>query len=408
MQRKDLLELKKRFKKDDCTFTKVCGCFVNSEKNILLEFRETFLNLNDDDYFKYLEITKKVLSGTIGNNILRLDFLNDEEGISNKQLSFMQLKKSKLEDSELLDNFYKSIIDNYDYPENYLILLFHDVYDVITKTTDNLKTDESDEVFEYVLCAICPVSLSAPGLSYYEEENKIKSRLRDWVVNPPINGFVYPAFINRGADVNSVMYYTKNTKDIHPELMEDILGCLTKKTSALQKDEFQSIIKDSISTDEEESNTLYMTIQENLNNMVEDYKSMSDDTDYKSIKLTKSDLQNILIDSGIPKEDVTKVESYYEESFNDDLPLANSLIDKRTIKANEQFKKEKALKKQVKLLKNQLEEVNSKNSIDEDYDIVLQVKPEKASEIQSKIIDGQEYILIPVNENEKTRINEVE
>ena len=408
MQRKDLLELKKRFKKDDCTFTKVCGCFVNSEKNILLEFRETFLNLNDDDYFKYLEITKKVLSGTIGNNILRLDFLNDEEGISNKQLSFMQLKKSKLEDSELLDNFYKSIIDNYDYPENYLILLFHDVYDVITKTTDNLKTDESDEVFEYVLCAICPVSLSAPGLSYYEEENKIKSRLRDWVVNPPINGFVYPAFINRGADVNSVMYYTKNTKDIHPELMEDILGCLTKKTSALQKDEFQSIIKDSISTDEEESNMLYMTIQENLNNMVEDYKSMSDDTDYKSIKLTKSDLQNILIDSGIPKEDVTKVESYYEESFNDDLPLANSLIDKRTIKANEQFKKEKALKKQVKLLKNQLEEVNSKNSIDEDYDIVLQVKPEKASEIQSKIIDGQEYILIPVNENEKTRINEVE
>lgn len=408
MQRKDLLELKKRFKKDDCTFTKICGCFVNSEKNILLEFRETFLNLNDDDYFKYLEITKKVLSGTIGNNILRLDFLNDEEGISNKQLSFMQLKKSKLEDSELLDNFYKSIIDNYDYPENYLILLFHDVYDVITKTTDNLKTDESDEVFEYVLCAICPVSLSAPGLSYYEEENKIKSRLRDWVVNPPINGFVYPAFINRGADVNSVMYYTKNTKDIHPELMEDILGCPTKKTSALQKDEFQSIIKDSISTDEEESNTLYMTIQENLNNMVEDYKSMSDDTDYKSIKLTKSDLQNILIDSGIPKEDVTKIESYYEESFNDDLPLANSLIDKRTIKANEQFKKEKALKKQVKLLKNQLEEVNSKNSIDEDYDIVLQVKPEKASEIQSKIIDGQEYILIPVNENEKTRINEVE
>lgn len=408
MQRKDLLELKKRFKKDDCTFTKICGCFVNSEKNILLEFRETFLNLNDDDYFKYLEITKKVLSGTIGNNILRLDFLNDEEGISNKQLSFMQLKKSKLEDSELLDNFYKSIIDNYDYPENYLILLFHDVYDVITKTTDNLKTDESDEVFEYVLCAICPVSLSAPGLSYYEEENKIKSRLRDWVVNPPINGFVYPAFINRGADVNSVMYYTKNTKDIHPELMEDILGCLTKKTSPLQKDEFQSIIKDSISTDEEESNTLYMTIQENLNNMVEDYKSMSDDTDYKSIKLTKSDLQNILIDSGIPKEDVTKIESYYEESFNDDLPLANSLIDKRTIKVNEQFKKEKALKKQVKLLKNQLEEVNSKNSIDEDYDIVLQVKPEKASEIQSKIIDGQEYILIPVNENEKTQINEVE
>ena len=38
---------------------------VNGEKNILLKFRETFLNLEEDDYFKYLEIAKKVLSGTI-------------------------------------------------------------------------------------------------------------------------------------------------------------------------------------------------------------------------------------------------------------------------------------------------------------------------------------------------------
>ena len=54
MRKKDILELKKRFKKDHCTFTKMCGCYVNGEKNILLKFRETFLNLEEDDYFKYL------------------------------------------------------------------------------------------------------------------------------------------------------------------------------------------------------------------------------------------------------------------------------------------------------------------------------------------------------------------
>lgn len=406
MKRKDILELKRRFKKDQCTFTRVCGCFVNSEKKIILELKETFLNLDEDDYFKYLEIAKKVLSGTIDNNILELGFPNNSEGINNKQLSLIQLKKSKLKNDDLLDDFYKSIIDSYDYTGNYLILIFHDAYDVITKTTDNLKLDESDEVFEYVICAICPVSLSSPGLSYYEEENKIKSRIRDWIVEAPINGFLYPAFIDRGADSNSLMYYTKNTRDIHPELMENALGCFSKETSAIQKDKFQSIIMDSLSADEEEANKLYMEIQENINDMVEEHKSMSDDIDTEPIKLTKINLQNILLESGVPKDNTTKIEDFYIENFNDNLPLAENLLDEKILKVNEQRKKERNLEKQVDFLKNKLEQFDLKDD-DKDYDIILHVKPEKAQEIKSQIIDGQEYIIIPINKNEKTTINEL-
>lgn len=406
MKRKDILELKKRLKKDQCTFTRVCGCFVNSEKNIILEQKETFLNLDEDDYFKYLEIAKKILSGTIDNNILELSFPNNSEGINNKQLSLIKLKKSKLKNDDLLDDFYKSIIDNYDYDGNYLILIFHDVYDVITKTTDNLKLDESEEVFEYVICAICPVSLSSPGLSYYEEENKIKSRIRDWVVEAPINGFLFPAFINRGADVNSIMYYTKNTRDIHTELMENALGCFSKETTSLQKDKFQSIIKDSLSVDEEEADKIYMEIQENINDMVEEHKSISDDIDSEPIKLTKTDLQDILLESGISKDNSAKIEDFYIENFNDNLPPAENLLDGKILKANEQKKKERALEKQVDFLKNKLEQFNLKDG-DEDYDIVLHVKPEKVQEIKSQIIDGQECIIIPINENEKTTINEL-
>ena len=97
----------------------MCGCYVNGEKNILLKFRETFLNLEEDDYFKYLEIAKKVLSGTIGNNILELNFELNEEHINEKQLSFMKLKNSGLKDDALLDEFYNSIIENYDYTGNF-------------------------------------------------------------------------------------------------------------------------------------------------------------------------------------------------------------------------------------------------------------------------------------------------
>jgi hypothetical protein len=406
MKRKDILELKRRFNKDECTITRMCGCFVNAEKNIILKLNETFLNLEEDDFFKYLEIAKKVFSGGIGNNILKLNFPTDADGMSSKQLSLFQLKKSKLKDEEMLDNLYKSIIDNYDFAENFLILIFHDVYDIITKTTDNLKLDESEEVYEYIICAICPVSLSDPGLSYFEEENVIKSRLRDWIVEPPANGFVYPAFIDRCADVNSIMYYTKNAKDIHPELMEDVLGCISKETTTIQKEKFKSIVKGTLSADEDEANEFYMEIQDNLNTIVEEYKSIHDDEDSEPIKLTKSDLKDVLLESGVPKENVELIERFYEESFSDELPLVENLIEPKILKANEQRKKEKALEKQVEFLKVKLEEVSLEDN-SEEFDIVLKVKPEKIDEIKTQIIDGQEYIIIPVSENEKTKINEL-
>ena len=67
MNKKDILELKRRLSKNGCTFTRVCGCYVDANKNKVVELNETFLNLEDEEFFKYLDIAKKVLSGTIGN-----------------------------------------------------------------------------------------------------------------------------------------------------------------------------------------------------------------------------------------------------------------------------------------------------------------------------------------------------
>ena len=416
MRKKDILELKKRLKKDNCTFTKMCGCYVNGEKNILLKFRETFLNLEEDDYFKFLEITKKVLSGTIGNNILELNFPLNEEHINERQVSLMQLKNSKLKDDTLLDEFYQSIIDNYNYTGNYLILVFHDAYDIITKTKDNIKLDESEEVYEYLLCAICPVSLSEPGLKYFEGENKIKARIRDWVVENPTNGFVFPAFIERSSDVNAVMYYTKNAKDIHTELIENTLGCPSKQTATMQKETFQTIIMDSLNADEEKANNIFMEVQDNLNNMIEEYNAIYDDTDCEPITLTKKEIKNLLVDSGIPEEISDNIEKNYIENFSDEPPLAENLIDAKILKENEQKKKERHLQKQVEILQNKLELVTKEdsdenledNNNEPSYDVILKVKPEKLSQIKSQIIDGQKCIVIPINEDEQTNVNGLE
>ena len=415
MRKKDILELKRRLKKEDCTFTKMCGCYVNGEKNIILNFKETFLNLEEDEFFKYLEIAKKVLSGTIGNNLLELNFPVNEEYKNDKQSFLMSLKKSKLKDDTLLDSFYKSIIDSYDYTGNFLILVFHDAYDVITKTRDNLKLDESEEVYEYLLCAICPVSLSKPALGYFEEDNKIAARVRDWVVEAPVNGFVFPAFIDRSSDVNSIMYYTKNPKDSHPELMEEALGCSSKRTATEQKETFHNIITNAIGYDEEKSNNLFMEIQENINSRIDEHTTVNG-KDSQPIILTNDTIQDILAESGISEEDSSRIERFYTKEFGTTLPIADDLIDAKILKASEQKKKEQKLEKEVEILQNKLENTNKKleevskmeDESEENYDIILKVKPEKASQIKSQIIEGQKYIVIPVEENEQTNVNGVD
>lgn len=434
MKKKDILELKKRFKKDKCTFTKLCGCYVNGEKHIVFNFRETFLNLDEDEYFKYLEIAKKVLSGTLGNNLLELNFPVNEELINEKQVSLMALKNSQLKDDTLLEDFYNSIIENYNYEGNFLILLFHDAYDIITKTKDNLKLDESEEVYEYILCAICPVSLSKPGLRCFEEENTIKARLRDWVVESPSNGFLFPAFIDRSTDVNSLVYYTKDVKDTRENLIENALGCSSKQTATIQKELFKSAVIDSLDVDEKKAERIFMDIQDNINTLVEEHNSAYEGTDVEPITITEDTIQEILLDSGVPEESTAKIEKSYLESFKDEAPLAEHLLDSKLLKASEQRRKEERLEKQVEILQEKLEKVNEEialskvseplneddtnldseesliseereNPSDSNYDILLQIKPEKVTQIKSEIINGQKCIVIPIDEYEQITVN---
>lgn len=386
MKKKDILELKRRLKKDECTFTKMCGCYVDGEKNIVLKIKETFLNLREEEFFKYLEIAKKTLSGTVGNNLLELNFPLDEENIGGRQLSLMELKKSKLKNDVLLDNFYNLIINSYDYTGNFLILIFHDAYDVMTRTTDNSKLDESEEVYEYLLCAICPVSLSKPGLGYFEDENRIGARLRDWVVGPPDLGFVFPAFIDRSTDIHSIMYYTKDAKDPHPEFMEEALGCSSKQTATEQKETFTTIIRKAIGGDDEKSDRLFMEIQETLNNMVDDHNTVNGKSS-EPIVLTNDNIQDILIESGIPEEITAKIEKSYTEEFGDAPPIVEHLIDKKALAANEQRKKEERLEKQVRILERKLEKTKQDTAeSDSEKEAALESETESALNI---ILDAE-------------------
>ena len=216
MNKKEISELKKQFTPDNCTISRICGCYVDSEKEKRLEMRESFLSLSDEEMFKYFEIFKKTLSGTIGKNLLNLEFPLKAEAEGGEQEFLLRLKNSRLTDDALVDECYNKIIEHYYNAENYFIILVHAAYDVPGKAKDNTEMfDSSDEVYEYILCCICPVRLSKAGLCYNEAENRIRDRIRDWIVELPERGFLFPAFHDRSTDLHAMLYYSKKPEELH-------------------------------------------------------------------------------------------------------------------------------------------------------------------------------------------------
>lgn len=424
MNKKEVLELKRRFKKEAATFTRVCGCYVDGNHNKVCKFGNTFLNLEEDEFYKYLEIANKALSGTIGNNLLELKFPIEEEEVGGRQHILMALRASKLEDENLLDTFYDLVIDTYDHAGNYLIVLFHDAYDVMSRTSDNNNLDESEEVYEYLICAICPVDLSKPGLGFLEEEHRIGPRVRDWVVGAVDTAFLFPAFNDRSTDIHSTLFYTKNTKEPHSEFMANGLGCGIERTATEQKMAFHSIVRNVLGAEDEHTDDVLLDLQQNLSDMIDEYAETHDD-DEDVFLLDKEVVTKLLADSEISEKKAAKIEKSVDEAFGEKPPAAENVIDSKALVQNELRVEKMALEDQVGTLTVQLNEkdealaertsqlIEKQEEIDnyiaetKTYDVVLRVKPEKASQIKSQVINGQKCLVIPMGEDEHATINGV-
>ena len=315
MNKKDVMELKKRFKKESCSIDRLAGCYVDANKNKAIKFNESFLNMDDEEFYKYLEIAKKTLTGTLGNNILELDFPLEEEATGGKQHFLYALRNDGLSSEELLDRLYDLIIDGYNYVGNYLILVFHDTYDIITKTSDNMKLDESEEVYEYLLVSICPVVLSKAGLGVREDENRIGARIRDWIVGVPDLGFLFPAFDNRSADIHKVDYFIRDAKDSHSEVISDVLGCAPRMTATEQRNTFSAIVKRAFANDTENGEEALINIQESFNARINTGEELTE-SEINSIILTPETMDEILIENNIEGEKARVIKEVTLDEFN--------------------------------------------------------------------------------------------
>lgn len=400
MDKKSINELRRRLKKDGCTFTKICGCYIDDNKNKVTNLDEIFLNLEDEEYFKYLEIAKKVLSTNVGNNILELNFPLEEEKPGGHQQFLLGLKKSGLKDQGLLDTFYDMVIEKYNSLGNYLILLFHDVYDVMTKTTDNNKLDESEEVYEYIICAICPMVLSKPGLGYNKDKNKISTLNREWFVGMPKTGFVFPAFIDRSSDIHSVLMYTADSKNVHTEMIEDILGCREKLTYAQQQDVLTDMVLEVTGED---------MVKDVMDTVNIELAHVSDENPESYV--SKEHIKSALEHAGIAENKAVNIGDQYMSSINtEEVPLIGDIIPNKAQKIVKDNNEKELLKEEIKDLNRKIasiEETNDNNeqlTVDEG-EIIITVNSEKKELIRRENIDGVNCVVIPVSESDHVKIN---
>lgn len=391
MDKKSIGELRRRLKKDSCTFTKMCGCYVNDSKNKVIKLDEIFLNLEDEEYYKYLEIAKKVLSTNVGNNILELDFPLEEEQPGGHQQFLLGIKKSGLKDQGLLDAFYDMVIEKYDSLGNYLILLFHDVYDVMTKTTDNNKLDESEEVYEYIICAICPMILSKPGLGYNKSDMRIGTLNREWMVGMPETGFIFPAFKERSSDIHSVLMYTADSKNPHNELIQDILGCREKLTFVQKQNVLCDMVSDVTSEDD------LKEVMESVNIELAQISDLEPET-----VVNEENIKSALTYAGIEENKADKIGKEYISAIDkDELPLLGDIIPNKAVKAVKDNNEKVRLKEEIKELNRKIAQAYDT----EGSDIIIKVNDEKRELIRQEDIDGETYLVIPISQNDSIKIN---
>ena len=362
MNKKEISEIKKQFTPAQCSITRICGCYVDGDKDKKTQIKEMFLSLPEEEMFKYFDIFRKTLSGSLGKNLVNMEFPKESEDFGGSQAFLMSLRESQLTDPNLLNEFYDKIIESYDYGEHYLILLIHSVYDVPGKTTDGLTMDDaSDEVYDHILCSICPVKLSKPGLSYQAETNEFHDRIRDWIVEMPEHGFLFPAFNDRSTDIHNILYYTKNPEDLKTGFIDKMLGCVMPLTAKTQKEAFHTLIEDTLGTDCDFE--AVKNIHDTLYEMIEEQKE-----EPNPVVLDKIDLKNILANSGIKEEKLETFDRFCEEVFENTAPMmATNIANVR--------------KFEVKT-----------------PDVTVQINPARSDLVETMLIDGRPCLVIAIND----------
>ena len=365
MNDKEIGEIRRHLRRDRSNITKIYGCFVNDNKEIITEFSQSTGIMPENEGDKYFALFKRVLSGSVGKNLIDITFKTSQVAGSPEHKLLMDLRESKLGDVELLHSFFQKIIDSVTLEGNYLILIGCDSYDVPFKGKDDLSdSDKSEEVYTYLICAICPVKQTKPNLHYVPEEKLFHDGAMNQPVSAPVLGFLFPAFDNRATNIYNALYYTHDIKVSQDALIEALFNTPVPMPAAEQKKCFEALLTTALG--DECNLDVVQTVHDQLCQRIELHKEAKVP---EPLMIAKADVKEALASCGVSEEHLAKFSVDYDETFGFEADLHPKNI------------------------------IDSKRFEIKTPDVSIKVDPTRSDLIETRVIGGVKYIMICADEN---------
>ena len=361
---KEIGEIRRHLRRDRSNITAIYGCYVNDNKEIISEFHQSTGLMPENESDKYFALLRRTLSGSLGKNLIDITFKTSQVADSPEHKLLMGLRESQLKNEELLQEFYKKIIETVVLEGNYLILVVYDSYDVPFKSKDDsFQKDNSEEVYRYILCTICPVKQTKANLHYVPEEKLFHDGAMNQMVSAPALGFLFPAFDNRSTNIYNALYYTHDVKNSQDALIESIFNTPVPKPAFEQKKSFEALLTTSLG--EECSLDVVQTVHDEICQRIELHKESKVP---EPLMVSKEEVKEVLASCGISGDHIAKFSVEYDEVFGFEADLhPKNIID------NKHFE-----------LKTP--------------DVVIKVDPARSDLIETRVIGGVKYIMICADE----------
>jgi len=363
LNKKEIGELSRRWKPEKCAVSRIYGCYVGSGKRIVADLDESLGRMTQEEAEFYLGFLKKVLSGTQGRNLIDIVFSTSQVADSDEHRLLMDLKNTGLQNGEARRAFYQKVIDCLEMDEeNYLILMASDSYDVPRRGKDDeLQDDASDEVFTYFLCAVCPVKENKLSLDYFPGDNEFHCS-DGRTVAPPELGFLFPAFDNRTANIYNALFYAKKPDQLHQEFIDAIFHTEPPLSAAEQRESFQAALTGTLG--DACGLEVVQALHEQLTERITQHKESKDP---EPLTLTARDVGRMLRDCGVQQEQTAAFEEQCAVSLGEGAALTPAnLVD------TGRFEVKTA---EARLI----------------------VDPACSYVVETRVIDGKRYILIPAD-----------
>lgn len=364
MNEKEIGEIRRRFKADRNNIGHIRGCYVNEKHETISLFDESLKLMGAEDAERYLTIFRRTLSGGLGKNMVDISFSTAQVADSDEHRLLMALKQSALKDEQAVQEFFAKVREALTLEGQYVILLACDTYDVPFKGSDEQdQHDNSDEVYSYILCSICPVKQTKPALSYSFKENEFRNRASDWVVSSPELGFLFPAFDDRSTNLYNALYYSRDLKENHPEFVQSVFCTDVPMPAAEQKETFQSVLANTLGVD-----CSYDLVQEMHERLREKIDLHKENKEVEPLTVSRKEMRNILEDCGVKEEKLEEFENRFDYEFGESAEVSpKNLVDTKKFELRTP-------------------------------DVIIKVTPERSDLIQTRIINGLKYIVIDATE----------